>query len=63
VNDTESSFLTSKKTPRSSVTEISWLVLFREIIGVYYENYMKPINKVCVCGNLRVTGVIDCYLR
>jgi hypothetical protein len=26
------------------MTTISWLMLFRKIIAVYYENHTKPIN-------------------
>jgi hypothetical protein len=29
------------------MTTITWLILFREIIPVYSENHMKPINTLC----------------
>jgi hypothetical protein len=36
---------TAKKTPHFTVTKISWLTLFKEIIAVCYENHTKPVNK------------------
>jgi hypothetical protein len=41
------SVLTSKKIQPITITKISWLMLFREIIVVYSENLMKPTNKLC----------------
>jgi hypothetical protein len=38
---------TSKKTPHFTMTKINWLLLFREIITVYYVNHMRHINKNC----------------
>jgi hypothetical protein len=38
---------TSKRTPYFTITKISWLTLFKEIIAVYSENHTKPINKLC----------------
>jgi iron-sulfur cluster repair protein YtfE (RIC family) len=38
---------TSRKTQRFSITKISWLMLFREIIAVYSEKHTEPINKLC----------------
>jgi hypothetical protein len=35
---------TAKKTQHFTITKISWLTLFKEIITVYYENQTKPIN-------------------
>jgi hypothetical protein len=35
---------TSKKTQHFTITKIKWLIVFMEIIAVYYENYMKLIN-------------------
>jgi hypothetical protein len=29
------------------MTTINWLMLFEEIITVYSENHMKPINTLC----------------
>jgi hypothetical protein len=34
----------SQRTQRVSITKISWLMLFREIITVYYEIHTKPMN-------------------
>jgi hypothetical protein len=28
------------------ITKISWWMLFKEIIAVYYENHVKPINRL-----------------
>jgi hypothetical protein len=30
-----------------SITKISWLILFKEIVPVYCDNYTKPINTLC----------------
>jgi hypothetical protein len=35
---------TAKKTPHFTVTKISCLTLFKEIIAVYGENHTKHIN-------------------
>jgi hypothetical protein len=35
---------TAKKTQLLTITKISWLTLFKEIIAVYTENHNKPIN-------------------
>jgi hypothetical protein len=35
---------TSKRTPNFTITKINWLMLFKEIIAVYSENHIKPIN-------------------
>jgi hypothetical protein len=32
---------TAKKTLHLSITKISWLMLFKEIIAVYFENHTK----------------------
>jgi hypothetical protein len=34
---------TSKKTTHFTITKISWLMLFKEVIAVYIENHAKPI--------------------
>jgi hypothetical protein len=39
---------TAKKTQHFTITKINWLTLFKEIIAVYSENHMKPINTVCL---------------
>jgi hypothetical protein len=31
-----------------SMTTISWLMMSKEIIAVYYENHTKHINTLCV---------------
>jgi uracil DNA glycosylase len=38
---------TAKKTQHFSITNISWFMLFKEIITVFSENPMKPINTLC----------------
>jgi hypothetical protein len=38
---------TSERTPHITITKVNWLMLFREIIGVYTENNKKPINTLC----------------
>jgi hypothetical protein len=40
----KNSVRTAKKTPHFTITKISWLTLFREIIAVYTENHTKSIN-------------------
>jgi hypothetical protein len=43
--------LTSKITPHFTITNINWLMLFREIIAVCSENHAKPIDtKYSVIG-------------
>jgi hypothetical protein len=37
----------SSKTQHVSITKINWLILFKEIIAVYYENHTKHINTLC----------------
>jgi hypothetical protein len=43
----KNSVRTAKKTQHFSITKVSWLILFREIIAVYSENNAKPINTLC----------------
>jgi hypothetical protein len=38
---------TSKKTRSVTITDIIWLMLFRETIAVYSENHTTPINTFC----------------
>jgi hypothetical protein len=38
---------TSKRTPYFTITKINWLTLFKEVIPVYTEKHMKPINTLC----------------
>jgi hypothetical protein len=40
----KNSILTPKKTQRFSIAKDNWSVLSTEIMTVYSENYMKPIN-------------------
>jgi hypothetical protein len=35
---------TSKRTPYFTITEINWLMLFKEIIAVYSDSHTKPLN-------------------
>jgi hypothetical protein len=39
---------TSQKTQPLTITKIKWLTPFKEIIAVYTEKNMKPINTLCV---------------
>jgi hypothetical protein len=43
----KNSICTAKKTQHSTITKINWLILLKEIIAVYSENHMKPINTKC----------------
>jgi hypothetical protein len=38
---------TSNKTQLLFLTQINRLILFKEIITVYYENHIKPTNTLC----------------
>jgi hypothetical protein len=40
----KNSVLTAKKTTHFTITNINWLTLFKEMIAVYSENHMKPLN-------------------
>jgi hypothetical protein len=40
----KNSVRTAKKTPHVTITKISGLALFKEIIAVNSENHIKPIN-------------------
>jgi hypothetical protein len=40
----KNSVRTSMKTQQFTITEINWLMLFKEIISVYSENNTKQIN-------------------
>jgi hypothetical protein len=51
----KNSVRTSKRTPNFTITNIKWLMLFKEIIAVYSENYEKPINTKC--------NITDCQGR
>jgi hypothetical protein len=35
---------TSKRTPHFKITNINWLMMFKEIIAVIRENHAEPIN-------------------
>jgi hypothetical protein len=41
-------FFLPKRKQCVSITKISWLMLFKEMIAIYYENNRKPINTVRV---------------
>jgi hypothetical protein len=34
----------STKKAGVTITKMNWLILFKEMIAVYFENNMKPIN-------------------
>jgi hypothetical protein len=40
----KNSVRTAKKTSHFTITQINWLMLFKEIIAVYTENHTKSIN-------------------
>jgi hypothetical protein len=42
----KNSVRTSKRTPHFIITNINWLKLFKEIIGVYAENHSKNKYKM-----------------
>jgi hypothetical protein len=46
---------TSKRTPHFTIAKIKSLMLFKEIITVYSENHVKPINTKC--------SIADCQSR
>jgi hypothetical protein len=39
---------TSKRTPHFTITKISWLTLFKELIAVYSEDNSRSINAKCI---------------
>jgi hypothetical protein len=43
----KNSVRTSKRTQHFTLTKISWLMLFKEIIAVYSENHAKLTNTKC----------------
>jgi hypothetical protein len=43
----KNSVRTSKITPHFTITKITWLMLFKEIIAVYSEENATPINTKC----------------
>jgi hypothetical protein len=45
---------TSKRTPHFTITKINWLMLFKEIIAVYSDNHIKPINATLL--NVKADG-------
>jgi hypothetical protein len=47
LNKLRYSVRTAKITPHFTIPKITWLMLFKEIIADYSENYAKPINKIC----------------
>jgi hypothetical protein len=50
----KNSVRTSKRTPHITITKINWLTLFTEIIAVYCEYRMKPINPKCRSDDVSV---------
>jgi hypothetical protein len=40
----KNSVRTSKRTPHFTITKINWLTMFKEIIAVYTDSCMNPIN-------------------
>jgi hypothetical protein len=43
----KNSVSSSKKSQGFTITEINWFMPFKEIIGVYSKNHVKPINTHC----------------
>jgi ferric iron reductase protein FhuF len=57
-NSIKNSLRTAEKTPNSTITMITWLMLFEEIIAVYSENHTKHIQHIH-----KKWSVIDCWSR
>jgi hypothetical protein len=51
----KNSVRTSKRTPHFTITNINWLMLFKEIIAVYSGGHAKPVNTKC--------SITDCQIR
>jgi hypothetical protein len=49
---------TSKRTPHFTVTAISWLTLFKEIIAVYSKNHTKQIIMIILDGYNNVLLIV-----
>jgi hypothetical protein len=47
------------KTRNFTVTKISWLMLFNEVIAVYTGNHLKPINTNAVFMTARASGAFS----
>jgi hypothetical protein len=45
---------TSKKTQHFSITKINWLKQFKEIVAIYSENHIKPINNYTLLAKCRI---------
>jgi hypothetical protein len=54
----KNSVRTSKRTPHFTITEINWLMPFKEVIAVYSDNHTKPIYTE---RNLTTVAVDDTY--
>jgi hypothetical protein len=52
----KNSVRTSKRTPHFTITKINWLMLLKEIILVYSNNYTKPINAKGTVTDCQVAG-------
>jgi hypothetical protein len=53
---------TSKRTPHFTITKISWLMLFKEIIDVYSKNNKKPINTNAAAVTVKAGGTYTYHL-
>jgi hypothetical protein len=42
----KNSVRTSKRTPHFTITKIQWLMLFKKITSVYFQNNAKPKNTI-----------------
>jgi hypothetical protein len=56
----KSSVHTAKEIYPVAITEIKWLMLFREIISVYFENHTKPMNRPHFMGKIKLLNVKVC---
>jgi hypothetical protein len=52
----KNSVRTSKRTPH--FTNINWLMLFKEIIAVYIENYSEPVSTKYNLLVVKATGTV-----
>jgi hypothetical protein len=45
-----------------NITNVNWLMLFKEITRIYTENHTKPLNKNCrIIHSLKEVGVYSCH--
>jgi hypothetical protein len=49
----KNSVRTTKRTPHFTITEINWLMLFKEIIAVYSQKQKKPTQTECSAADYK----------